>query len=115
MKRPCDRVDKYNLIDFPALQPAGSSAYHELLRVPALSAGVYQLDIAAVDPQLPHHEDEIYYILSGAGKIAVGGEVETVEEGAFVYVPAGVPHHFFGITAPLKILVVFAPAESSDE
>ena len=40
-------------------------SYLEFLRVPALSAGLYVRPAGGVDPQQPHTEDEVYYIVSG--------------------------------------------------
>lgn len=87
--------------------------YQEVLRVPALSAGMYVLGVGETDPQRPHHEDEIYYVTSGRGMIRVGTEDQPVEAGSIVYVPPRVDHRFHSITEELRILVVFAPAETS--
>ena len=87
-------------------------AYLEFLRVPALSAGVYVLPAGAADPQKPHAEDEVYYVVGGRAKIRVGGEDRAVTAGSVVFVPAGVEHRFHDITEELTTLVVFAPAES---
>ncbi len=87
--------------------------YHEFLRVPALSAGLYVLGAGATDPQRPHGEDEIYYVTSGRGMIRVGTEDHPVEAGSVLYVPPRVAHRFHSITEELRVLVVFAPAETS--
>ena len=87
--------------------------YQEFLRVPALSAGMYVLGVGATDPQRPHREDEIYYVTSGRGMIRVGTDDRPVEPGSIVYVPPRVDHRFHSITEELRILVVFAPAETS--
>jgi mannose-6-phosphate isomerase-like protein (cupin superfamily) len=88
--------------------------YTEFLRVPALSAGLYVLPAGGTDPQQPHSEDEIYYVVSGRASIQVGGEDRRVAAGSFVYVPTTVPHHFHTIEEELVILVCFAPAEYSN-
>jgi mannose-6-phosphate isomerase-like protein (cupin superfamily) len=87
--------------------------YVEFLRVPALSAGLYVLGAGDTDPQRPHREDEIYYVTSGRGVIRVGTEDRPVEPGTIVYVPPRVEHRFHSITEELRVLVVFAPAETS--
>ena len=87
--------------------------YVEFLRVPALSAGLYVLPAGDTDPQRPHREDEIYYVTSGRGMIRVGTEDHPVEPGSVVYVPPRVAHRFHSITEDLRVLVVFAPAETS--
>jgi mannose-6-phosphate isomerase-like protein (cupin superfamily) len=86
-------------------------AYTEFVRAPDLSAGVYRLPAGGTDPQQPHSEDELYYVVSGRGAIIVGDEQRPVGPGTVVFVPAQVPHRFVDITADLVILVVFGPAE----
>jgi len=46
---------------------AAGKLYREFLRVPTMSAGLYVLAAGATDPQKPHHEDEMYYVLRGRG------------------------------------------------
>lgn len=86
--------------------------YLEFLRHPAMSLGVYSLKAGAVDPQQPHREDEVYYVLSGRGQIKVGDEDRPVRAGSIVFVALGVPHRFHSITEDMDILVFFAPAEA---
>lgn len=86
-------------------------AYHEFLRVPGLSAGLYVLAAGAIDPQQPHRQDEVYHVVSGRARIRVGDEDREVRPGSVVYVPAGVEHRFHEITEELTLLVIFAPAE----
>ena len=90
---------------------AGRS-YLEFLRVAAMSAGVYVLPAGAPDPQKPHSEDEIYYIVSGKAKMRIGAQERSVCEGSVIYVEAGLEHRFFDIEEELMVLVIFAPAES---
>lgn len=94
-------------------QVAGERPYLEFLRHDSMSLGLYALPAGGVDPQQPHDEDEVYYIVSGQGQITVGEESEPVQPGSIVFVAAHVPHKFHDITEDLKILVFFAPAETS--
>ncbi len=64
--------------------------YHEFLRVPDLSAGLYVLEAGATDPQSPHTEDELYYVVAGRGMVSVDGETRPVVPGTLVFVPAAV-------------------------
>ena len=91
---------------------ARDERYHEFLRVPALSAGIYRLPAGGVDPQRPHGEDEVYVVVSGRARVLVGEDDEPVEAGSVVYVPAGVEHRFHAIEEELRVLVLFAPAET---
>ena len=88
--------------------------YHEFLRVPALSAGVYVLPAGAIDRQKPHKEDEIYYAVRGSAKVRIGNDVRPIEQGSVVFVEAGVDHRFFDIEQQLVLLVVFAPSETNE-
>jgi len=85
--------------------------YHEFLRVPALSVGLYQLKAGEEDPQSPHKQDEVYYVMSGRATFRVGDEEKEVSEGAILYVEAEQAHKFVDIQEDLQVLVFFAPAE----
>lgn len=87
--------------------------YHEFLRVPAMSAGIYSLGAGALDRQQPHKEDEIYYVIRGKAKVQLGREPRQVKAGDVIFVEAELEHRFFDIEEELVLLVVFAPAESS--
>jgi len=85
--------------------------YFEFLRVPDLSAGLYQLPAGGSDPQAPHTEDEVYYVVSGRAHIQVADESRAVQGGSIVFVARRVEHRFHSIEEELTILVFFAPAE----
>jgi quercetin dioxygenase-like cupin family protein len=89
----------------------GQVAWREFLRVPALSLGLYSLPAGATDPQEPHSEDEIYYVLRGRSRFRAGAEDIEVQPGTVLHVEAGVDHRFYGVEEDLQLLVVFAPAE----
>jgi mannose-6-phosphate isomerase-like protein (cupin superfamily) len=86
--------------------------YHEFLRIPALSSGLYVLGAGAVDKQSPHQEDEIYFVVRGRGRIRIGDEETPVTQGNVIFVEARAEHRFFDIEEELVLLVFFAPAES---
>lgn len=102
----------FELDDLAAERERAGKLYHEFLRVPAMSAGLYHLKAGGVDPQQPHHEDEAYVVMRGKGKIMVDGEDRDVQAGSVIFVPAHVEHRFHTITEDMEILVFFAPAES---
>ncbi|MBZ5706677.1 MAG: cupin domain-containing protein [Acidobacteriia bacterium] len=87
--------------------------YLEFLRVPALSAGFYVVPAGGTDPQKPHKEDEVYYVVRGRARMRVGTEDQAVSEGSVIFVAANVEHRFHDIEEELVVLVFFAPAESS--
>lgn len=101
----------FDLRKLVAEHRTGAQAYREFLRVPALSLGLYKLAAGATDPQKPHAEDEVYYVVNGRGRIRIGDEDVAVQEGSIVFVGAAVEHRFFDISEDLELLVFFAPAE----
>jgi mannose-6-phosphate isomerase-like protein (cupin superfamily) len=86
--------------------------YREFLRVPAMSAGLYVLPAGGTDPQRPHHEDEMYYVVRGRARFLAGEEDREVSAGSVIFVAAEVEHRSHDILEELVVLVFFAPAES---
>jgi mannose-6-phosphate isomerase-like protein (cupin superfamily) len=97
--------------DVLAEQGRGGRRYHEFLRVPDLSAGLYVLEADRTDPQSPHTEDELYYVVTGRAMVTVGEETRPVVPGTLVFVAATVSHTFHDIAERLELLVFFGPAE----
>jgi mannose-6-phosphate isomerase-like protein (cupin superfamily) len=85
--------------------------YHEFLRIPAMSVGLYVLPAGAVEKQQPHREDENYYVVRGKAKMRIGAEERSVQNGNVIFVEPALEHRFFDIEQELVLLVVFAPAE----
>jgi mannose-6-phosphate isomerase-like protein (cupin superfamily) len=106
-------MDMFELAQLLAQREQAQRLYLEFLRVPTLSMGLYVLPTGGVDPQQPHAEDEVYYVVGGRGFIQVGAEDRPVQAGTMAFVPAQVSHRFHTITEELKLLVFFAPAEGS--
>ena len=77
-----------------------------------MSAGLYLLGAGASDPQRPHHEDEMYYIVRGRARFRAGEEDSAVSAGSLLFVAAEVEHRFYDISEELEVLVFFAPAET---
>ena len=106
-------MDAFDLAQLVAARRQTENPYLEFIRAPSLSVGLYELPADGVDLQVPHTEDEVYYVVSGRGTILVGSENRAVTAGSVVFVSAGVEHGFHTITEDLTILVFFAPAEGS--
>jgi mannose-6-phosphate isomerase-like protein (cupin superfamily) len=104
-------MQSFELADLRARHAEGNKLYHEFLRVPALSTGLYVLPAGSTDPQKPHSEDEVYYIISGRSRFTCEGVEISVEAGTTIYVAAGDAHRFHDIEEELSVLVFFAPAE----
>lgn len=86
--------------------------YLEFLRVPSMSAGVYVLAPGATDPQKPHNEDELYYVVRGRARMRVGSDDREVTTGSVIFVAAHEEHRFHDVSEELVVLVFFAPAET---
>ena len=103
-------MDVWSLSDLLAYE---GGPYHEFLRVPDLSVGLYRLAAGAVDRQQPHTEDEIYVVMAGRSRFTAGEATRDLGPGDTIYVAAHIPHRFHDITEELHLLVVFAPPEDS--
>ena len=106
-------MDAYDLADVTARRQEAGRPYFEFITVPDLSVGLYVLAAGQADLQRPHDEDEVYYVVSGAGQVTVGDEVRAVRPGSIIFVAAHDPHRFHDISEDLTLLVMFGPAEGS--
>ena len=105
-------MDAYEIAEVEADRVAAGRLYQEFLRVPSISAGLYVLEAGADDPQRPHQQDEIYYVIAGRAQIRVGGEDRALRAGSVVFVARHAEHRFHSIEQRLELLVAFAPAET---
>jgi mannose-6-phosphate isomerase-like protein (cupin superfamily) len=106
-------MDAWSLDDVEGERAGAGELYREFLRVESMSAGLYVLEAGAADPQTPHAQDEVYYVVSGRAEIDVAGETRPVQQGSVIFVGKGVEHRFHSIAERLELLVLFAPAEAS--
>jgi mannose-6-phosphate isomerase-like protein (cupin superfamily) len=106
------RMDAFEVDGLEAARSAAGELYHEFLRRDSMSAGLSVLRAREADPQTPHGQDELYYVISGRGRIRVAETDRPVGPGSVVFVAAEVDHRFHSVTSDLTILVVFAPPET---
>ena len=106
-------VEAWEFGEIEARRRVAGVLYEEFLSVPDLSAGLYVLEAGADDPQSPHGEDELYYVVAGRAWVTVDGAARELVPGSMVFVAARIPHRFHDITERLELLVVFGPAEGS--
>ncbi len=64
-------MDAFELTQLISQRKQSNKLYLEFLKVPDLSMGVYILPAGGTDPQSPHTEDEVYYVVSGKAQIQV--------------------------------------------
>jgi mannose-6-phosphate isomerase-like protein (cupin superfamily) len=91
------------------------ATYLENIRVPSLSVGTYSIPPGGQDPQGPHTEDEIYVVTSGSATLWSPDLELSVVAGDVVFVPAGEPHRFVEVSGAFTTLVLFAPAEHTND
>jgi quercetin dioxygenase-like cupin family protein len=103
----------FTLNEIDVQRASGNKLYQEFLHVPAMSAGLYVLSAGAADPQQPHHEDEMYYVVRGRARFQAANQHTEVSAGTVLFVPARIEHRFYDIEEEIAVLVFFAPAESS--
>ncbi len=104
----------FQLEELLARKRGMASPYHEFLRVPSLSCGIYTLKAGAKDLQGPHEEDEVYLVLSGRGRLRVNGAEQEVQRGSLLFVRATSEHSFFEIEEDMTLLVFFASGGPSE-
>lgn len=108
-------MQAFELAQIISQREASNKLYLEFLNVPDLSMGLYVLPAGGTDPQSPHTEDEVYYVVSGKAKILVADENRDIQAGSVVYVSKNIAHRFHSIEEELTLLVFFAPAEYSNK
>ena len=106
-------MDAFELAQLMSERDKSGESYLEFLVAPTMSVGLYELPAGGIDPQRPHTEDEVYYVVSGRATIQVADEDRPVQPGSVMFVATGVEHKFHSITEDLTILVVFAPPRRS--
>lgn len=108
-------MQSFELAQLISQRGASNKLYLEFLKVPDLSMGLYVLPTGGTDPQSPHTEDEVYYVVSGRAQVLVAEENGDVQAGSIVYVAKNVEHRFHSIEEELTLIVFFAPAEYTNQ
>ena len=106
-------MDVFEMSDLLSQRVRSGELYLEFFKAPTMSIGVYELEAGSADPQQPHTEDEVYYVVGGSGQVRIDGEDSEIGPGSVIFVGAGIEHRFHSITEDLKLLVVFAPPRGS--
>src|SRR5580692_10592075 len=94
----------FHIDDLAGQRTAKGKSYLEFLRVPAMSAGIYILPKGGADPQKPHHEDEMYYVIRGRARMQIGSDHSSVQAGSIIFVEAELAHRFYDIEEELEVL-----------
>ena len=108
-------MQSFELSQLISQRTDSNKPYLEFLKVPDLSMGLYVLPAGGTDPQSPHTEDEVYYVVSGRAQILVAEENRAVQAGSVIYVAKNLAHRFHTIEEELTVLVFFAPTGYSNK
>jgi mannose-6-phosphate isomerase-like protein (cupin superfamily) len=108
-------ADAFALPDLVARLAGDRHDFAEFFRSPSgsLSLTVARWPAGSIDDQLPHTEDEVYYVAAGRARLTVDGETTPVGPGSVAFVAAGVEHRFVEITEDLEVLVFWSPARGT--
>lgn len=97
---------KAHLHDALALLPgARGERFRQVLAHGSMSVEVYAP--RGTDPQQPHAQDELYFVVSGRGMFRNGSEHHAVGPGDCLFVPAGREHRFEEFSNDFVTWVVF--------
>ncbi|MFC1676757.1 cupin domain-containing protein [Planctomycetota bacterium] len=78
--------------------------------VTSIAAGLTILPAGGKSDDHKHHEGEMFYVVSGCGRIRVGGEVEELVPGTIVWGQPGIVHQLINNSSEiLKVLWVLSP------
>lgn len=66
------------------------------------------------DHQTPHEQDELYIISCGHASFDRNGETVECKVHDVIFVPAGMPHHFFNISNDFGTWVIFYGEEKRE-
>jgi len=94
------------------LPGAEEDDYGVLLEHGSLEVGIYRP--RGEDRQQPHTRDEVYVVISGAGRFVVDGESRPFEAGEVLFVPAGAAHRFEGFGEDFATWVFFYGPEGGE-
>lgn len=83
----------------------GNDILQILFRKGAVSVELYQPKLK--DYQNPHVQEEFYFIAGGTADFNKNGLIQEVKSGDFLFVPAGMPHHFLNFSDDFSTWVVF--------
>ncbi len=94
-----------NVLNQLSLISQEDEPYVEPFRHGTMSLGMYAP--YRHDPQEPHDQDELYFVLSGSGVFVHGDEKSDFKTGDALFVAAGVEHRFEDFTDDFAAWVVF--------
>lgn len=67
------------------------------------------------DPQSPHEQDELYFVMNGHGWFVNGNDRHEIGPGDALFVAAGIDHRFEDFTDDLTVWVVFYGPQGGED
>ena len=69
---------------------------------------------------LPHYHkvsEEIYYVVSGSGRVRIGNSIERIKAGEAIYIPVGTAHALENTssTKTMKVLAISSPSYQDND
>lgn len=86
--------------------------FHTFINQQNLAGGLLVLKPGEVDTQAPHESDELYYVISGNGRLRINKKDFTLSPGKIFFVKKNTNHYFFGNTKELVVLYFFGGPDS---
>jgi len=83
----------------------GGERFREVFRHGTLQVEVYAP--RGMDAQTPHARDEVYVVAAGRGSFVTDEGTSAFAVGDFLFVPAGMRHHFADFSDDLALWVFF--------
>jgi mannose-6-phosphate isomerase-like protein (cupin superfamily) len=110
-----------NRIDLDTIEgrrfPAGRRTKHIVGGLSPIQSAHFALGLVSLDPdggQVPWHnqdQEEVYFVVDGAGEMCLGEEREAIGAGQAVAIPPGVFHQITNTgPTPLRLLYCYGPA-----
>jgi mannose-6-phosphate isomerase-like protein (cupin superfamily) len=72
-----------------------------------LDIGILRIKVGEKDTQLPHSENEVYFVVEGKGSIEIDGKINPVKNNDFIFVPAKANHRFIVDNQDLVVIYFF--------
>lgn len=95
------------------LDNKGKSDYFlDFMHNSSFEAGVLRLNPDQKDIQGPHSEDELYFVVEGAGYINILEKNHEIKKGSCIFVPSKTRHYFHGNKDRLVVLYVFSVSKN---
>jgi len=87
--------------------------YEVVMRHGTMHVGLYAP--RGSDPQQPHVQDEVYFVMRGQGQFLCGDVQKAFGSCDMLFVPAGLEHRFVDFTDDLAVWVVFYGPEGGEK